>query len=59
MKRKVTVTFELDTDEYGDVGENDSPEDAMELVEAMFKNDADWPWECDVSGLNGPSIVIE
>jgi hypothetical protein len=41
MKHTVTITFDIDTDEYKDI--EDTEEGAVELARDMFNGDADLP----------------
>lgn len=41
MRRTVTVTIEVDPEEYTDVGDTD--EETVDLVLSMLRNDADLP----------------
>lgn len=59
-KCTVTVTFELETDEYENLDEEaeDQEAEAEGLVRAMFNEEADWPWECD-KDVQQPKIEVK
>jgi hypothetical protein len=46
MKRKVTVTFEIDPQDYHDV--EDSPTGVLDLVKMMFSAETDMPDEMNI-----------
>lgn len=52
MKRKVQISFEVDANWYQNCG--DTPEEVVELVEAMMLNQADFPL-----GFNAIEIECE
>jgi hypothetical protein len=53
MVMQVTMTFDVETDDYSDV---ETPEQTEELVRSMLKGEADWPWEAESD--DGPKITV-